>query len=276
MLIDLHCHTTASDGTLSPVELIELAAQRGVDVIAVTDHDTVAGVAEAAEAGLHAGIRVVAGIELSTRAERSCHVLGYFVDPASPALSETLVELREERMDRMRRMVSRLCELGYELTIDEVLAQAHGAIVARPHVARALVERGYIARVSDAFTAALIADGGRADVPRRQPSPAAGIELIRAAGGVAVLAHPGLAHHLGTHDPVSTALIEELVGSGLAGIEVDHPDHPPDVRDRLRALADRLGLVATGGSDFHGETGRILAACVTRAEALSALEERAA
>lgn len=275
MLIDLHCHTTASDGTLTPTGLVELAAGAGVDVIAVTDHDTVSGVAEAAGAG-RAGVRVVAGIELSARtAGRSVHVLGYFIDPSDGLLQRAIDRMRSEREVRMRRMVERLRELGYEITLDEVIAQARGAIVARPHLARALVARGYVRSIRDAFTPELIGDGGRAEVARSWPSPLEALDLIGAAGGVAVLAHPGLLHHLGTHDPVPEAMIAELTRSGLAGLEVDHPDHDPAMRDHLRSLAHRLDLVCTGGSDFHGETERLPGACLTSTEAFAALEARA-
>lgn len=270
MKIDLHCHTTASDGVLTPAELVALAAGSGVDVIGVTDHDTVAGVGEAVAAG---GVRVVAGIELSSRHEdRAVHVLGYFLDPESPALLHALDETANERLGRAKRMVERLCELGYDLTLDDVLSHAQGAIVARPHVARALVSRGHVASVRDAFTQDFIADGGRADVPRRQLSPQEAIALIGSAGGVAVLAHPGLLHHLGTFQPLHESFISSLHEAGLAGLEVDHPDHPPEVRDRLRSLAQRLGLVTTGGSDFHGESGRPIGDCTTGAEDFAELE----
>jgi predicted metal-dependent phosphoesterase TrpH len=276
MRIDLHTHTTASDGVLTPTELVELASSRDVDVIGVTDHDTVTGVAEAAAAGERLGVRVVAGIELSARhTDRAVHVLGYFLDAADERLLRALDEMQVDRLDRIKRIVARLNELGYELTLDEVLAHAHGAVVARPHVARALVARGYIASVGDAFKPELIADGGRADVPRKQLTPAESVALIRAAGGVSVIAHPGLAHHLGTHDPMPDELIEQLASSGLAGLEIDHPDHDPVTRDRLQALADRLGLVATGGSDFHGETDRPIAYNTTSPESLARLEQLA-
>src|SRR5438552_8450512 len=170
MRIDLHTHTTASDGVLTPTELVALAARREVDVIAITDHDTVMGVAEAA--GASEAVRVIAGIEVSARHDgRAVHVLGYFLDATDETLLRRLDEMQADRLDRMGRMVARLNELGYELTLDEVLAHARGAVVARPHVARALVARGYVGSVRDAFTPELIADGGRADVPRRQLSP---------------------------------------------------------------------------------------------------------
>jgi predicted metal-dependent phosphoesterase TrpH len=273
MRIDLHTHTTASDGTLDPAELVELAARREVDVVAVTDHDTVSGVAAASAAGERAGVRVIAGIELSARHDgRAVHVLGYFVDTGSGDLLRRLDEMQTERVDRVQRMVGRLNELGYELTVGEVLAQARGAVVARPHVARALVARGYVRSVKDAFSPELIADGGRADVPRRQLTPHDAVALVSSAGGAAAIAHPGLTHHLGTHDPLSESLIRDLRDGGLAALEVDHPDHPPLVRESLRALAASLGLVPTGGSDFHGETGRPIADCTTSEDALARLE----
>jgi predicted metal-dependent phosphoesterase TrpH len=273
MRIDLHTHSTASDGVLTPTELVELAARHEVDVIALTDHDTVAGVAEARMAAESAGVRVIAGIELSARHEdRAVHVLGYFLNTTDEQLLRRLDEMQADRLDRVRRMVERLGELGYELTLDEVLSHAHGAVVARPHVARALVARGYVGSVRDAFTPEFIADGGRADVPRKQPTPHEAVDLIASARGVAGIAHPGLAHHLGTHKPIQESLIADLASRGLAALEVDHPDHGPDMRDQLRALADRLGLIATGGSDFHGETGRPLADCTTDENALARLE----
>src|SRR5206468_9314971 len=139
-------------------------------------------------------------------------------------------------------------------------------IVARPHVARALVARGHVGSVRDAFTPELIADGGRADVPRMQLTPHECVALVASAGGVAVIAHPGLSHHLGTHEAIPDSLVRELRDHGLAGLEVDHPDHPPLVRDRLRSLASDLDLVPTGGSDFHGEPPRPIADCTTSEE----------
>jgi predicted metal-dependent phosphoesterase TrpH len=273
---DLHCHTTASDGVHPPTELVRLAKERGLDAVGITDHDTLGGIDEGLAAGARFGVRVVPGIEMSARAgDRSVHVLGYFVDRRSERLASTLDDMRVERLDRARRIVERLCELGYEITFEEVERQAHGAIIARPHVARALVARGYVSSIRDAFTPELIGDGGRAEVPRDQITPHEAIELIGDAGGAAVLGHPGLKHHLGTHDPVPTELIEDLVAHGLAGLEVDHPDHDPDMRERLRELAARLGVITTGGSDFHGESGRRLGTCTTSAEAVQQLENAA-
>lgn len=274
--IDLHAHTTASDGLLRPPELVEHAAARRLDVVAVTDHDTVAGVAEATRAGEQLSVRVVAGIELSTaRQGRNVHVLGYFLDIDASMLRDALDGMRAERVDRAKRMVDRLNELGYALTFDEVMAQSAGGVIARPHVARALVARGYVPDVGSAFTPELIGDSGRAQVPRRLPDPLEGVALVRASGGVAVVAHPGTLHHDG--DPVSLdeELISELRDAGLGGIEVDHPDHDDAARARWAAVADRLGLVPTGGSDFHGHGGR-LGTCTTTPEAFERLESVAA
>jgi predicted metal-dependent phosphoesterase TrpH len=271
-VFDLHCHTTASDGLLSPEELVERVRTSRVDGIAVTDHDTVEGIAPAqAVAG---DVRVIGGIELSTRwNDRNVHVLGYFIDPDDDALRAEIVRIKGARGDRI---VGRLQELGYDVTMDDVRAQAADAhVLARPHIARALVAKGYIASVRDAFTADLIADGGRADVAKVAMTPDDAVRVIRASGGAAVIAHPGVGHHDGPLGVVPVEMIDELRAGGLAGIEVEHPDHPPLVRDELRRLADELDLVPTGGSDFHGEVGHVLGNCATTPENLERLEERA-
>lgn len=276
MPADLHCHTTASDGVHVPTEVVELAMQRGLQAVGITDHDTVDGIDEAVFAGSRLGVRVVPGIELSSRTKgRSVHILGYFIDSRSEALARTLDDMRGERRDRAVRMIERLCELGYEISLEDVESQARGAIIARPHVARALVARGHVASVREAFTRDLIGDGGRAEVPRNQISARDAVGLVRDAGGAAVIGHPGLRHHLGTHDPVPTELIEDLVAHGLSGLEVDHPDHDPDVRERLRDLAARLEVITTGGTDFHGESGRRLGTCTTTDASLDRLEAAA-
>ncbi|MEX0874249.1 MAG: PHP domain-containing protein [Actinomycetota bacterium] len=272
LVIDLHCHTTASDGTLDPSELIPRARADGADVIAVTDHDTVDGIEASIRSGNEMGVRVIPGIELSCYEHRSVHMLGYFIDPTSAPLLTELGKLKAERVTRAQRIVERLRDLGYELTFDEVRAQSAGEIFARPHIARAMVARGYIDSVRDAFTSELIGDGGLADVTKRSPTPVEGIELIRAAGGVPVIAHSAVGHHEGPERSVPIALIEELKEAGLVGIEADHPDHPRAIRDELTALAAKLDLVPTGGSDFHGESGHRIGNCTTSADALEALE----
>jgi predicted metal-dependent phosphoesterase TrpH len=274
-VIDLHCHTTASDGTLDPKRLIERARADGVDVIAVTDHDTLDGLEPCMHFGDELSVRVVPGIELSCYEQRSVHMLGYFVDPDFAPLRDELVRLKAERVTRARRIVERLNDLGYDLTFGEVRAHSGGEIFARPHIARAMVARGYIASVRDAFTPDLIGDGGRADVTKPSPTPGEGIELIRRAGGVPVMAHPAVGHHEGPERSVPIALIEALKAVGLQGIEVDHPDHPRAIRDELAALAVTLDLVPTGGSDFHGEPGHRVGNCTTSEQNLARLEELA-
>lgn len=276
-MIDLHSHTTASDGALSPSELVAAAVERGLDVLGITDHDTVGGIEEATRAAAEVGVRVVPGIELGAESGgRSVHILGLLLDPASPELAATLSAYRAERVERARMMVGRLRHLGYEITFEDVLDQAKGEVVGRPHVARALIARGYIEKIRDAFTPELLADGGGAYVPRRTLGPREAVALLRRAGGVAVLAHPGVAHHEGPSqiDRVD-ALVRELAGAGLAGIEVDHPDHDPDARAAMAALAAELDLVPTGGTDFHHPLGPPLGTCTTSPEALARLEDRA-
>jgi predicted metal-dependent phosphoesterase TrpH len=173
---------------------------------------------------------------------------------------------------RARGIVERLNDLGYELTMDDVDAHAGGDVIARPHIARAMVDRGYIAAVRDAFTQEFIADGGRADVAKKALSPAEAVALIRTAKGAAVIAHPGVGHHDGPVQAIPVELLSELRDAGLAGLEVDHPDHPPLVRDRLRALAQELALIPTGGSDFHGDPGHALGRWTTSPDSLAALE----
>lgn len=272
-VIDLHCHTTASDGTATPTELVRTGIEHAVGVIGVTDHDTVAGVGEAQAAASGSDLIVVAGIELSTRSDaRPVHLLGYFIDSTSGELLQSLKEVRERRRDRARQMVERLRELGYEITFDDVLAQAHGDVVARPHVARALVARGYIRAVRDAFTDELIGDGGRAYVSRDELSTHDALELVKRAGGVPVLAHPGVSHHEGREEPLPVELIDDLARAGLRGLEVDHPDHGTFMRDRLRLIASELDLIETGGSDWHGLPEHSLGTCTTSEDSFRRLE----
>ncbi len=270
-VIDLHCHTTASDGTVSPAELVRHAAERSVDVIAITDHDTVSGVAEALQAGADIGVRVIAGIELSTRhGTRDVHILGYFVDHTIAELLETLAGMRAQREGRAQQMVDRLRELGYGISMDDVREQAGGGVIARPHVARALVAKGFLPSVKAAFTSELIGDGGRAYVSRHVPTSVEAVGIVGRAGGVAVVAHPGVGHHDGEVKPMEDEAIGELARAGLAGIEVDHPDHPPLIRDRLNAIAHEYGLVVTGGSDWHG-MNHTIGGWTTSPESLEAL-----
>jgi predicted metal-dependent phosphoesterase TrpH len=273
MRADLHSHSTASDGTDPPAEVMRRAAAAGLDVIALTDHDTVAGHREAA-AALPAGLTLLPGMELSCRLEgHSVHLLAYLFDPANERLAGEMAEIRESRLYRARAMVSKLAALGAPVSWDQVSEIAAGGVVGRPHIARALVDAGVVPTIADAFTPEWIGPGGRAHVARYALDPARAVRLVRGAGGVSVLAHPrGSARGWWTPDEV----IEELAGAGLTGIEVYHPQHDERERGALAELAGRLGLVATGGSDDHGElTGYRLGAEVAPDGAYERLIEHA-
>jgi predicted metal-dependent phosphoesterase TrpH len=277
--IDLHCHTTASDGRLSPTTLVQRAASDDVDVIGVSDHDTVDGIDEALAAARAASrdVVVVASIELSARWQgRNVHVLGPFLDHRSAPLRERLTGLRLDRARRAGAIVDRLNALGYELAMHDVLAEAGEGVVARPHIARALVARGHVASVRDAFTPDLIADGGAADVPKQALTPVEAVELIRSAGGAPVVAHPGVGHHEGAPQPLALELLASMRDAGMVGLEVDHPDHDPLMREHMARVAADLGLIACGGSDFHGDEGHVLCRASTSPEALEALRAAAA
>jgi 3',5'-nucleoside bisphosphate phosphatase len=245
----MHSHSTASDGTCSPAEVMRQARAAGLDAIALTDHDTVAGHREAAEA-LPAGLTLVPGMELSCRLDgHSVHLLGYLFDPADEELAAERAKIRDSRVLRAKAMVERLAELGVMITWDQVSALAGGGVVGRPHVARAMVEAGVIESPDQAFSPDWIGPGGRAHVIRYALDPVRAIGLVRAAGGVTVLAHPRAGRGWMMPDDV----IAGLAAAGLSGVEVWHPDQGADERMRLQALAARLNLVASGGSDDHGE-----------------------
>jgi 3',5'-nucleoside bisphosphate phosphatase len=245
---DLHSHSTASDGTCSPAEVMRQARAAGLDVIALTDHDTVAG-HDAARAALPAGLTLVPGMELSCRLDgHSVHLLSYLFDPDDPELAAETAKIRDSRLRRAEAMVGRLAELGAPVTWEQVQAIAGGGVVGRPHIARALAEAGVIESPDQAFGPDWIGPGGRAYVSRYALDPARAIALVRAAGGVTVLAHP---RARGWRMPDD--VIAGLAAAGLSGIEVWHPDQDHDQRMQLQALADRLNLVASGGSDDHGE-----------------------
>jgi predicted metal-dependent phosphoesterase TrpH len=250
MRADLHSHSTASDGTETPAAVMRRAAEANLDVIALTDHDTVAGHWEASGA-LPRGLTLMPGMELSCRLEgHSVHLLAYLFDPANDRLAGEMAEIRESRLHRARAMVTKLTALGAPVTWDQVSEIAAGGVVGRPHIARALVGAGVVPTAADAFTQEWIGPGGRAHVARYALDPARAVRLVRAAGGVTVLAHPrGSARGWRTPDEV----IEELAEAGLTGIEVAHPQHDERERQVLTELADRLGLVVSGGSDDHGE-----------------------
>ncbi len=243
--VDLHTHTTASDGTLPPRELVRLAAERGLRALGITDHDSVAGIPEAQAAAAEYGIVLVPGIELSTAVDRGeVHVLGYFVDPADGALQAHLRTLVDVRRERAVRLVDQLRALGLPVSLDELEALARGGTITRAHAARLLVAKGLVATIDEAFDRYL----GRnrpAYVPRSYPSPRQAVEIVLAAGGVPVLAHP-----LSVDDLEST--LHDLVPAGLVGLEAWYGEYAPETQRELVALAERLGLIPTGGSDYHG------------------------
>ena len=243
--VDLHAHTTASDGTLTPRELVRLAARHGVRVLAVTDHDSTGGVREAMdEARGLPSLEVVPGLEINCDVPGAeIHVLGYCVDWEAEWFQEFLGAQREERRQRVYRIAARLAELGMPIDPDDVFALVKEGSAGRPHVAQAMVDRGYVKSVREAFDRYL-SRNGPANVPRKRLTPVEAVRIIRRARGVPVLAHPGLANR--------DELIPELVEAGLAGIEAFYPEHSTGQITAYRELAAKLGLVATGGSDFHG------------------------
>jgi predicted metal-dependent phosphoesterase TrpH len=247
--IDLHTHSDASDGTDSPAELVRNAAAAGLDVVALTDHDTVAGHAEAA-AALPPGLTLVTGAELSCRLDGvPLHMLAYLFDPEEPELARERELVRDDRVPRARGMVARLNELGVPVRWERVAEIAGDGSVGRPHIATAMVEAGVVGSVSEAFTAEWIANDGRAYVDKHELDPFEAVRLIKGAGGVAVFAHP-LAVKRGACVPESA--IADLAAAGLDGVEADHMDHDPATRARVRALAADLSLLTTGSSDYHG------------------------
>jgi predicted metal-dependent phosphoesterase TrpH len=246
---DLHTHSSVSDGTEPPAIVIRRAAEAGLDVVALTDHDTVAGQREAASA-LPEGLTLLPGAELSCRLEgHSVHMLAYLFDPENDQLAGEMAEIRESRLHRARAMVRKLNDLGAPVTWEQVSEIAGGGVVGRPHVARAMVEAGVISHFDEAFTPEWIGPGGRAHVSRYALDPAKAIRLVRAAGGVTVLAHPrGQTRGWQIPDEV----IADLSAAGLTGMEINHPQQDEEERARLTELASRLGLIASGGSDDHG------------------------
>jgi predicted metal-dependent phosphoesterase TrpH len=272
--IDLHTHSDRSDGTFTPSEVVRHAAERGLDVVALTDHDTTAGIEEALAAGRELGVEVVPGVEFSAEhLGTSVHVLCYWMDVEDASLQEELGRLRDDRFRRGELMVSKLRELGFDVSFDRVREIAQGGNIVRPHVAQAMVEAGIVASEEEAFDR-WIADGRPAHVPKHALAPIDALRLIREAGGLCVLAHPGM---WGDQSEVPEDLIEAMAGAGMAGLEVDHTDHNPEQRARYRALADRFGVIATGGSDCHGTRYEPIRLGTSRCapEAFAALRELA-
>ncbi len=267
--IDLHTHSLRSDGALSPADLVKRAAARGVKIQALSDHDTLSGVAEAAAVGSDLGIRIIPATELNTESEwGDAHVLGYFIDPADAELEERLRWLRENRGRRIELMVEKLNALGYAVDLARVLEIAQGGALGRPHLAQALFEKGYVKTYDEAF-ATLIAKDSAAYVARIGLAPLEAVTLVRKHGGVPSLAHPGTV--IGLEE-----LLPKMVAAGLAGIEAYYGEHSPEMTARCLALARELDLVPTGGSDFHGrgEHGADLGGVFVPPETIERLESR--
>jgi 3',5'-nucleoside bisphosphate phosphatase len=249
--IDLHAHTSVSDGTETPAELVAAAVEAGLDVVAITDHDATSGWQEAFDAARGTGLTVLPGLELSTQLDyASVHVLGYLVDPDHPAFVAETERIREERLRRAQAMVQRIAVDYPLLTWDRVLEQTTpDATVGRPHIADALVALGYVPDRTAAFQSILHWRGGYYR-PHRAPEPIEGVRLIVAAGGVPVIAHPGAA---GAPRVLTDDVLRDLVDAGLAGLEIAHRDNRPEAVEHLTRIADRYDLIRTGSSDYHGD-----------------------
>jgi predicted metal-dependent phosphoesterase TrpH len=249
--IDLHCHSTASDGTLPPAEVVRLAVRSGLSALALTDHDTVGGIAEAAAEAKSAGLDFLSGIEISAEFPHpgTMHILGYGVDPQRPALKDLTEQLIAGRDNRNPRIVEKLNELGVAVTMAEWEAEAKGGVLGRPQLAAILMRKGYVSSIKQAFDK-YIGQGSPAYFDKERLTPKQALERIRDAGGLPVLAH---AMQLRTNnDGELNRIVKDLVDQGLAGIEVFHSDHNAEWIEKCRSLADRYKLLKTGGSDFHG------------------------
>jgi 3',5'-nucleoside bisphosphate phosphatase len=268
--IDLHSHSTASDGQYPPAEVARRAAEAGLCAWGLSDHDTVAGLAAAAQAASANGLRLIPGIELSAFLERrEIHLLGHFIDPAHHTLRAFEDFLADHRRERMRRIVEKLATLGVHVTEEAIESHSGGKTLGRPHVARAIVEAGAASSVRDAFDRYL-GEGQPAFVSRYRLEAADAVRLVRGAGGTVTIAHPGVSK-------LEVAEVRALAAAGVSGIEVIHPDQNPSVRDKYARAAAELGLVATAGSDFHGpdvSPDRQLGMVTMGEAALQALEAR--
>ncbi len=249
---DLHTHSTDSDGTTTVEDNVARAVERGLDGIAVTDHDTMSGVPRALAAAEGTGLGIIPGTEFSAELSgSSVHVLGYWTDPDDPDLADEMDRLRNERFRRAEQIVARFNGLGIDVAFARVRELAGSAPIGRPHVAAAVVEAGGAATTQDVFDH-FLADGGPANVPKHAVDPVRAVELLVAAGGVAVLAHPGL---FGSRsgEAMPDEVVEAMVAAGMAGIEADHPDHSEAQRRHYNDMAMALALVVTAGSDYHGD-----------------------
>ncbi len=249
--IDLHMHTTASDGSSTPEELVKTCAELGLETIAVTDHDNTSAVDAAKEAALQYSLDVVPGIEISTyRGEAEYHILGYFIDTENDSLLGLTEAIIQSRIDRTHEMVDKLTEMGYPIEFSDVKKFATGVSIGRPHVARALVERGYVDEIGDAFTDQFIGGGGDAYVEKKKVLPLEAIQVILKAGGVPVIAHPHLINHGKALDKEEIARLKD---AGLKGVEVYQTKHDEKTTLKYKKIAEELDLIITGGSDYHGE-----------------------
>jgi predicted metal-dependent phosphoesterase TrpH len=249
--VDLHCHSTASDGTLAPADVVRLAKSSGLIALALTDHDTIAGLPEASATAKDLAVEFLTGIEISCEVPKpaTLHMLGYGVDIDSEPLKQLTSQLQAGRDDRNPRIIKRLNELNVFITIEDVEREAGGDVVGRPHIAAVMLKKGYVSSIKQAFDRYL-ATGGLAYFDRDRPTPKRGIELIRQAGGLPVLAHP---LQLRTeNDAQLERTVKDLADLGLAGIEVIHSDHDAGWVEKCTRLAERYSLLKTGGSDFHG------------------------
>ena len=246
-MLDLHIHTTASDGSLTPTQVVQMARKKGFSLIAVTDHDTMGGVAEALEAGKKYNVDVVPGVEISSGVTLEVHMLGYGMSPDHPVMKAMMEDMRAARVERMERIIENLQKMGVPITVEEVEAVAGGAI-GRPHIAQVLIAHGLVPDVRTAFRE-YIGVGAKAYVERRKMTSEQVIANIRDAGGVPVLAHGGL---LRISEVELNQWIDSMAKKGLMGLECYHNAHTPQMERLLRAAAERNGLLVTGGSDFHG------------------------
>ena len=248
IIIDMHVHSTYSDGTCTPAQIARLAKRQGLFMAALTDHDTTSGLASFAAACADEHIAGLCGIELSAEAPFTLHILGYRITPGSPQMEERLCYIRRCRQERNLKICEKLRGMGMDVSVEEAEKYSGGEVVARPHIARLLIDKGYVSDISEAFTKYL-ARGGAAYVPRVRLSAEECISLVRSAGGLAVLAHP---HQTGLDEEALSALTARLKEAGLWGIEAIYGSNSPEMTYRHLELARRFGLFATAGSDFHG------------------------
>lgn len=251
MPADLHVHTNFSDGLLSPEAVVKKARDAGLSAVAITDHDCVDGIEPALAAGRQLGVKVIPGVEFTTDIpETEIHILGYFIDYKAPWLLELLAKIRDDRVNRVGKIVDKLNALGVKITKDDIMKLADKGFVGRPHVARALVKIGAVRNIQEAFNRYLDT-GGPAYVAHFKLTPAEAVETVLKAGGVPVFAHPGISE--------KDEIIPELVAKGLAGIEVYYSRHSDQQVSHYRSICEKYGLLLTGGSDFHGSLVRDIA-----------------